>query len=128
MNPFKMVDELISRNYRIPTFRDIEFSPVTDDWEPQTLKNHTIDLGELLSVIKNAYLQLQTQNEELHRKVIDYECVLLDYSKRPVRTWTNGSSGYDSMRGWYGAISGETDDYEEARKILAKWSVTNETK
>lgn len=122
MNPFKLIDELIVRDYRIPIFNH-RWTP-TDDWEPSSLKNNTVELRELLSVIRIEYQRIQNERDHLKAKVKDYEAVLIEYSKQPTRTWTSGSSGvYDPQSGWTGSISGEVDDYKSAREVVKKWSL-----
>ncbi len=60
MNPFKTIDELIDRRYRVPLAAPVSY--VIDDWKPSTADHGTVELGELLEVVRIEYIKIQNQN------------------------------------------------------------------
>ena len=113
-DPFKLADELIRRDYRIPAFQNAQRiepggSFVTMDHAV------TVSLADVLGVIRRAYYKLLAENDALERKVLDYEPVIREYANRPKRRWSSRGSGNSAEFGGY--MGGEIDDYAEARKV-----------
>ena len=102
INPFKLVDELIRQNYRIPHY--ISRTKVGEPGESfMTITDaSTINLGELLSFIKQYAFNIQNERDELRKDL-----------------YTVTSNG--SVRYFSDSYYSNRAAFDESNKIYNKW-------
>lgn len=113
INPFKQLDAIISRGYKIPIFKESRIS-LTDD-SPQSfmeVEDKSIDLGTLMEFVRKYVWEL----EGIRRKCEDYEAVISEYKFTEPRTEYK-----EGCRDTFGAgFTLEYDDYKDIREVYWK--------
>lgn len=102
-NPFKVIEQLIHRGYKIPVYPETRarvVEPCESFITSQDFK--TVDLGELFSFVKQYVFKLQDENKELRKDL-----------------YTVGSNG--SVRYFGDDYYSNSEGVDESNKIHAKW-------
>lgn len=66
INPFKQIDEMIKRDYKIPIFPPAKAGILNQESFIETMNNNTVNLSELLEVVRSHCLNLQKENFQLN--------------------------------------------------------------
>lgn len=110
MNPFKIADELIKRDHKVPIRTSTPFNGATDDWEPYSAKDGFISLRELLTAIKDLYeMALAQRNYFKERSGVVFEV-------RNTSVWGDNTTGSSST-----TIKARFSTLRDAESFVEEW-------